>query len=124
MEPMDRSRSPPRSRDLLPRPPAPRPARHTVRAKHVLDKSEISARDLLKDKLKSKLKSEMDTKFKSQKEESDIKKLEDALDTMHVSSTHKKARYEGGWYHIHEGERGGKYIIVRGQKKYLPRKTK
>lgn len=106
-------------------PPASRPPRHIIQAKRATNSNVVSSvRDLLKDKLKTKLKPEMDSKFKTEKDKSDMSKLEDALDSMHVSQTHKKTKYNGGWYHIHKGERGGKYIVVQGQKKYLPRASK
>ena len=30
-------------------------------------------------------------------------------------------KYNGGWYKIKTGPKGGKYILVNGVKKYMPR---
>lgn len=103
-------------------PPASRPPRRILKVKRrFVEASEMPVRNLLKEKLKSQSTED----FKEAKKEADMAALEKAFGTMDVSeSKAKKARYEGGWYHIHTGDRGGKYIIVQGEKKYLPRKSK
>lgn len=102
-------------------PPASRPPRRIIKAKRRFEEAtEMPVRNLLKDKLKSK----MDHDLQEAKKETDMAMLEKAFGAMDVSTHSKKARYEGGWYHIHTGDRGGKYIIVHGEKKYLPRKSK
>jgi hypothetical protein len=97
-------------------PPLLRKDRVIVKAKSRFgNKADMPVRDLWKEKLRS----HMEDKMMKQKEE--VKSLESAFENLAMSSQPKKFRYQGGYYKVHTGEKGGKYILVNGEKKYLRR---
>lgn len=101
-------------------PPASRPARRILKPQRRIDFDieDTPVRSLWKEKIKQEIAK------KENKNKPEVDALQHALESMNISPKAKKAKYQGGWYNIHVGERGGKYIVVQGQKKYLPRDTK
>lgn len=96
---------------------APPTIRKIVKAKRRFDPVHHEPVNLLKDKLKTDISGKLSEKKKA------MDALDNAFSNFGLTEPSKKMRYEGGWYTVHTGERGGKYIMVEGKKKYVrPRK--
>jgi hypothetical protein len=94
------------------------PLRKILKAKRRIgtdeeDATEVPVRNLWKDIIKSRMSAQMKEKSNP------MASLQAAFEKMDVSPKQKRVKYEGGWYTIHIGERGGKYIMVQGKKKYI-----
>ena len=95
----------------------PPPIRKVVKAKRrfgtVVEKTDMAVRELWKEKVKSHVTE------KVEKQDAVMNSLQSAFENMTMSPQTKKVKYQGGYYTIHTGEKGGKYIVVNGEKKYL-----
>lgn len=98
--------------------------RKVVKAKRRFGAVDVATEMPVRNLWKEKLKSHVADKITRHREE--IKAREDdlqaAFEKMDVSPTAKKVKYQGGFYKVHTGEKGGKFIMVHGEKKYLRKK--